>query len=215
MPFTSFLNQLANSPSTNILTNPYEAGPNDWNSKRLQNLRRYFEQMQTLKPEFLLVGEAPGYRGCRLSGIPFVSPQRLVSSLNDNQLFGIEAGYQPIEEWRDVWREASSTIVWQTITQLPQLPILWNACPFHPHKPNQPKTNRAPKTSELDDGRPFIHQLLTLFPIQTVVAVGNKADFALTRWDIPHEKVRHPSHGGKRPFQTQLFQLSENNAKQR
>ena len=160
-----------------MLTNPYEQIGDEWNAQRLHNLGRYFEQMEGLAPSMLLVGEAPGYRGCRLSGIPFVSSQLLETGLADGSLLGATAGYEPIGEWPEVRREASSTIVWQTLTQLSHIPLLWNACPFHPHQPDAPQTNRAPKTAELDLGRPFLTQLLALFPVKTVVAVGNKADF--------------------------------------
>lgn len=210
MPFTQFFQTLTNHPSTPTLTNPYQTAQNPHNVQRLQNLHHYLEQMQVLSPKLLLVGEAPGYRGCRLTGIPFVSNVLLAEGFQSNLLFGESAGYVPIAEWEAVRREASATIMWQTIGQLTAVPLLWNACPFHPHKPNTPQSNRAPKTTELACGRPFLQALLSLFPIQTVVAVGNKADFALTRWGIAHQKVRHPSFGGKRPFQSQLLKIDQN-----
>jgi uracil-DNA glycosylase len=90
---------------------------------------------------------------------------------------------------------------------LPLLPLLWNVFPFHPHKPGQPQSNRTPKQSEFVWGRPFLIKLLRHFPIQTVVAVGNKADLALTNWGIRHQKVRHPSHGGKVAFRRGVQQI--------
>ena len=81
------------------------------------------------------------------------------------------------------------------------LPLIWNACPFHPHKPENPQNNRPPTQPELELGIKILTQLLKLFPdIKTLVAVGNRADHILTRHNISHLKVRHPSHGGKREF---------------
>ena len=165
MSFKPFLTKLTKHPSTQDLSNPYRKKENKWNRKRWHNLNRYFEQMTLLEPKLLLVGEAPGYRGCRLTGIPFVSPSLLEEGLPNGDLFGIEAGYAPISEWDHVRRESSSTIMWGTLTQLPVLPVLWNACPYHPHKPESVHSNRAPKRAELDLGRPFIIQLLKLFDV--------------------------------------------------
>jgi uracil-DNA glycosylase len=40
---------------------------------RRDNLRIYLERMLLLNPSVLIVGEAPGCNGCRLTGIPFTS----------------------------------------------------------------------------------------------------------------------------------------------
>jgi uracil-DNA glycosylase len=170
-------------------------------------LRRYLDQMQPRRPVILLVGEAPGYRGCRLTGIPFVSPAILQASTMSG-LLGADGGWQSSGEWSNIQRESSATIVWETLAGLRPLPLLWNAFPFHPHQPGRPQTNRTPKRSELEWGRPFLHHLLQLFPIQTIIAVGNKAEQALTSWEIAHSKVRHPSHGGKLAFMTGVRQIA-------
>jgi uracil-DNA glycosylase len=162
--------------------------------------------MQQQQPAILLVAEAPGYRGCRLSGIPFVSPAILQSGAASGW-FGLGNGWQPNSEWPEIQGEASATIVWETLEEVRPLPLLWNAFPFHPHQPGQPRSNRPPKRSELEWGRPFLHHLLQLFPIQTIIAVGNKAEQALTAWGISHSKVRHPSHGGKQAFMYGVRQM--------
>ena len=169
------------------------------NATRRHNLRHYLRQMQQRQPAILLVGEAPGYRGCRLTGVPFVSPAILQAG-TPSGLFGLNNGWQTSSEWSDIQREASATIVWETLAGVRPLPLLGNAFPFHPHQLSQPKSNRTPKRNELEWGRPFLHQLLQIFPIKTIVAVGNKAEQALTGWEIAHSKVRHPSHGGKHEF---------------
>src|SRR4051812_35512122 len=46
-------------------------------SIRRENLKRYVECF-VRPPRYLLVGEAPGWRGCRFSGVPFTSEAQLV-----------------------------------------------------------------------------------------------------------------------------------------
>jgi uracil-DNA glycosylase len=91
-------------------------------------------------------------------------------------------------------------MVWGTIRSLEPLPLLWNAFPFHPHEAANPLTNRMPTAGELAAGEPFIRALLRLFPIERVVAIGNRAQSSLQNMDVPHVKVRHPSQGGKNLF---------------
>jgi len=104
--------------------------------------------------------------------------------------------------------EASATMVWATIRCIEPLPMLWNAFPFHPFVKGNPFSNRMPTASELRIGAPFLEWLLKLFPIERVVAIGNLAEHTLTDLEIPHEKVRHPSQGGKQKFIDGMARLS-------
>ena len=97
-------------------------------------------------------------------------------------------------------KEATATIVWSAILALEPLPLLWNAFPFHPHRPNLPCTNRRPTVPELEQGGYYLLRLLDLFPGMTVAAVGNSAEFSLKRLGIACVKLRHPSYGGKQAF---------------
>ncbi|MCB9418554.1 MAG: uracil-DNA glycosylase [Ardenticatenaceae bacterium] len=205
MTIDDFVTMLANTAVPPHTFNQYAIDRPE-NAARRHNLSQYLRQMQPRQPTILLVGEAPGYRGCRLTGIPFVSPVILQTGTVSG-LFGVANGWQAINEWPEIQREASATIVWETLDGLDPLPLLWNAFPFHPYRPDQPQSNRTPKKSELMMGRPFLDQLLQIFPIQTIVAVGNKAAQALTSWGIAHDKVRHPSHGGRLVFRHGIRQI--------
>ncbi len=198
MMIAEFVERLAETVVPPHTYNQYSPNQPE-NATRCHNLRLYLHQMQQRQPTILLVGEAPGYRGCRLTGVPFVSPAILQTG-TPSGLFGAGNGWQTSREWPDIQNEASATIVWETLAGIRPFPLLWNAFPFHPHQPGQPQSNRTPKRSELGWGRPFLDQLLQIFPIKTIVAVGNKAEQALTGWGIDHSKVRHPSHGGKLDF---------------
>ena len=81
------------------------------NETRRQNLRRYWQQMAILRPSVLLVGEAPSYRGCRLTGIPFTSEAILLDGAADTGLLGYEQGYRQTAESGRAVKEASATIV--------------------------------------------------------------------------------------------------------
>lgn len=93
-------------------------------------------------------------------------------------------------------------MVWSTISQIDPLPILWNAFPFHPFHRGDARTNRVPAKAELLIGQTFIAALLQLFDIRTIVAIGNQAAASLARMGVEHQKVRHPSQGGKQKFVT-------------
>lgn len=100
-------------------------------------------------------------------------------------------------------------MVWETIREIDPLPVLWNAFPFHPHEAGNARTNRAPSAAELLTGERFVEWLIRLLPIECVAAVGNHADATLTRLGISHQKVRHPSQGGKQRFVEGLARLSQ------
>ena len=167
---------------------------------RRQNLCLYGEWLLVQRPTVLLLGEAVGYRGGRLTGLPFVSEHIMLK----HSLFGRERGYVKTAEWPTVCREATATMMWQTLDACAVYPALWNVFPFHPHQPGQSASNRKPTKAEWAIGEQFVRGWLTLLPISLIVAVGNTAEQALQSWGLACVKVRHPSHGGKRSFQAGL-----------
>ncbi len=122
----------------------------------------------------LLVGEAPGYRGARVSGIPFTSERQLTGSGPS---------------------EASATVVHRVLAELglEDCVLLWNVVPTHP---GTVASNRSPTRSEIEAGLGFVAPLAAH---RRVLAVGRVAERAL---GVPG--LRHPARGGARAFRSGL-----------
>ena len=128
----------------------------------------------------VLVGEAAGYRGARVSGIPFTSERQLT-------------GRGPAE--------ASATIVHRVLAELgiEDEVLLWNVVPTHPHEPDRPYTNRRPARGEVELSVLFLEGVARR---RRLIAVGRLAEQVT---GTPY--VRHPSHGGARAFRAGLERL--------
>jgi uracil-DNA glycosylase len=201
--FQSFVERLSRVPDMPDVFNPYQQ-ENPGGAIRQSNLAHYLCRMAAHQPVTILVGEAPGYRGCRVTGVPFTSEKILLSDPSPFGLFGLAAGFLACDEINSPQSEATASTLWKVLSALEECPLLWNAFPFHPYQPGDPLSNRGPRSKETDLGRQALTELLDLFPIRQVIAVGNVAYDALLRWGIAAEKIRHPGHGGQTAFAQQL-----------
>jgi hypothetical protein len=139
---------------------------------RQQRLCDYLAQRRNTR--VVLVGEAAGYRGARVSGIPFTSERQLT-------------GFGPAE--------ATATIVHRVLGKLgvEEDVLLWNVVPTHPGTED---SNRRPTRAEAEAARPFLREVLGG---RRPIAVGRLAAEVL---GAPY--VRHPSHGGAASFEQGL-----------
>ena len=166
--------------------------------------------MATRSPSALLLMEAPGYRGCRLTGVPVTSRKvHAGRRASAGHVRGGQAGYRDTRDacFERVYGEQSATIVWGALADMRALPLIWNAFPFHPHKAGKPLSNRRPRRDELKLGAGFLARLLQMWDFERVIAVGNVAADTLRSLQIPYAKVRHPAHGGKNDFVRGLRKL--------
>jgi uracil-DNA glycosylase len=211
--FDRFLDALSRTEVSDRACNQFSrlSGDVQMNAVRRRNLRLYLEDLDAIGPRTLLIGEAPSYRGGRLTGIAFVSESLMLDGVEHSRgrTLGEERGFRKATASPKPSTEASATMVWGTIRSLDPLPLLWNALPFHPFHAGNSQSNRMPTPAELAIGARFIEMLLRLFDIDVVVAVGNQADASLDRLGIAHEKVRHPSQGGKQKFVAGMARLQQ------
>jgi uracil-DNA glycosylase len=208
--FDRFINDLARAEVSERACNQY-SGTTRANAIRRRNLRLYLEQLDAIGARIVMIGEAPSYRGGRLTGIPFVSETVMLRGVETRNglILGESAGYRKATTGEKLSTEASATMVWGTIREIDPLPLLWNAFPFHPFDAGDPFTNRMPSAGELALGATFIARLVDLFGFERIVAVGNHADSSLTKLGIAHEKVRHPSMAGKPEFVAGMARISQ------
>jgi uracil-DNA glycosylase len=181
------------------------------NAIRRRNLRLYLDELDAIGPRLLLVGEAVSHRGGRLTGIAFVSESVMLAGVelaNGTRVLGENRGYRKADLSTPRSTEASATMVWGTIRNIEPLPLLWNAFPFHPFVAGNPLSNRLPTPDELRIGERFVRRLIDLFGISRIAAIGNQASITLTRLGVDHDKVRHPSQGGKTKFVAGMELLS-------
>ena len=193
----TFVSDLAASSQIPGFQNPYHA------SHAAHNLFQFLSLHDPSLEAPLLVGEAPGYRGAALSGVPLTSLSVLLGWRDDPWgAFGHEGYKAPTNTRPPYQREATATMVWRVLREeIPSepLPLTWNAVPFHPLGPS-PDSNRPVREREVRVGAQWIERFLSMFPRSRPLAVGRKASMALTSIGVQHVQIRHPSHGGLRDF---------------
>ena len=182
--------------------NQLGAGENPYNAIRRANVQRYLNDVLERQAGIVLIAEAPGYRGMRVTGVPMVSRRILREGVPSLGMFGTERGYQDVPEpgFEAIQSEQTASILWSVLPELGVVPLVWGAFPFHPHQPGKPLTNRKPRAPEVKIGEPFVRELLEIFAPKKVIAVGNVGYGLLTAMGIPSVKIRHPAQGGKNDF---------------
>src|ERR1700726_1653074 len=96
---------------------------------RRANLNSYCSSF-TRRPTTLLVGEAPGPKGCRFSGVPFTSEEQLVA--HTLPFKGRQSSNRATP-----YKESSATTFWAAMKGFEARAFAWNCVPFHPHEKDE------------------------------------------------------------------------------
>lgn len=185
--------------------NPWgESCPTETEKNGYLARRRRLEIHMDRSPRVVIIGEAPGYQGCRYSGVAFTSERLLYQGAIPGM------GVVPRITTRPrPWSEPSATMVWEALYQLglAEETVMFNAVPWHPMGTDGIHSNRTPTPAEVEAGAPFLQQFLAIYPGVPVVALGNTAAGLLERIGVQASAVRHPANGGAPKFRAGMAEL--------
>ena len=204
MRIDELLERLTALPQREDYVNMYRDDGPPGGAVRRRNLRLALEQGRQRGPDLLLIGEAPGYLGCRRTGVPFTSVPLLLGGITELEQFGAARGYAAADPAERPRHEITASIVYRELAALRCYAVGWNAAPLHPQRAGNPRSNRTPRAAELAEGLPLLAAFLTLFPGVPVAAMGRLAARQLQRLGVAHRVLRHPAQGGATLFRQQL-----------
>jgi hypothetical protein len=162
---------------------------------RCANLRLFLTAAIASETKSLWIGRDLGYRGGRRTGIPLTDEVRL-------PLLGARVGISGFQKATrtDPVAETTAATVWSSISGLREVPVLWNAFPYHPHRENVPASNRPHRPEELAATQHLLLHLLAMLQPLRIIALGADAHEVLSRLGHSAIRVRHPSFGGQPDF---------------
>lgn len=201
-----FLKKLEIYPNTNNIENQYK------NEICLNNLKIYLTKMIVNNPKILIIGEAPGYKGCAKTGIPFTDERNMIEA--NHTIFGLNNGYTLHNE-KCLYKERTSKIVFEAIKGKENKVLMWNIFPFHPYNVGTIEGNRTPNINEIEEGFEFTINLLDIFKNikkENIYAIGRKAQNELEKNNIifSQKYIRHPSNGGANEFRKNIINILSN-----
>ena len=195
------LNKLVKYPNSDIVANPYHE------EYAVDNLKQYFEYMFNQDGKrILLVAEAPGYKGCAITGIPLTSG-RVFQEISHPLLLNLKDKiYLPRLESENTatiaQRHIFDVIVWSYLATKKTTPLFWNSFPFHPHHQGNLSSNRSPNSSEVKYGSEILRELCKIYQPEAIAGIGKKGLAVLQQTFSGQffDYIRHPSYGGKLQF---------------
>lgn len=207
----NFIKTLANFKlkNSNNVFNPWnEKDTDDYDNPkaaeiRFENLKKYLISKKGAK--ILLIGEAPGFNGCRFSGVPFKDEDTLLSEKDKD--------YKQSSNKKGPYKESSSTTFreQEILKNNDTKWVAWNIFPFHPYKDGQKNKNRKPTTKEIEACDKITNEFINLFKPCEIYAIGRVAEKYLKKLIESKKKegkqwefkcyIRHPARGGKEDFE--------------
>ncbi len=187
-----FIAELKKQKNTPTVANPYLV------PGVAANLQAYLEVMLKVEGKrILLIGEAPGYKGCKITGVPFTSG-KVFENIRHPVLLEVKKKLV----LKKVEAEGTATIVWNYLAAKNNTPLFWNSFPYHPHPEDNEDKNRAPNNDEMKSGIRFLYALNRMFKPELIAGIGYSGTGS-ARQAFPERQIqyiRHPSFGGKSDF---------------
>jgi hypothetical protein len=208
MELSRFLTLLDEIPVPSDAEFLYDPATSDGALRRF-NLLHFLELIDAGRPDTILIGEAPGWRGNSNTGIPFTSVRELSARPGIVTGRANGDGFRLPEHPTALW-EASSASVWKALPRWSRpLPLIWAISPTHPHVAGNRLTNRTPRPGEVRAGAPIAIELIRASGVSRVIAIGRKAQESLAANGVDAIAVRHPAQGGARIFAEQMAALGD------
>lgn len=227
-----FVEGLAEAPNGGLFNPWFERDCRNDASADSPDIRRrqliHYLAIRRGHARYLLIAEAAGYQGTHFSGIAMTSErillghQRRRGILPGHVLPGLEPERtsgsrnpclnKTVRERGFI--EPTATTVWSTLLDLGIRPldfVLWNAVPWHPHRPNKLRSNRRPTRTEQSASKRHLERFLALYPGARRIAVGKVSQDLLSDYDDVYP-VRHPSYRGAPEFRTGMAELMRETA---
>jgi len=166
---------------------------------RRENLRAYLHALQFIPIETAWIGRDLGYRGGRRTGLPLTDEENL-------PLFQTTYKTAPLKKATQTAtvKELTAKEIWRILPKYSPPPLLWNVVPLHPHKSDNPMSNRSYSPAAAQQSVQLLNILLMHFKPKTILALGRGAHEELARLKIASVYVRHPSHAGQAAFRAGL-----------
>jgi len=149
------------------------------------------------------IGRDLGYRGGRRTGLALTDDVHIEAHA---ARWGVSA--ERPTKGRAV-AERTAAVIWGVLSRIEAPVFLWNVFPLHPHKSNDPFTNRSHNSAERHAGEELLRQLIQLLRPRRLIAIGNDAAQVAHRMMDMRDvvQVRHPSYGGQSLFTRQMQNL--------
>ena len=199
MKVDKLINDLKSVKNTARLSNPY------LNELPCENLRKYLKYFINNPPKCLLVAEAPGWKGCTKTGVPFTDEYHFTR--NGKQ------GCEPLKDFSEEnileedkhnpFMEDAARDVWRELVENKFYPLMWNIVPFHPIG------NSDPTKEEIGKYRHFTDDLKAIFPtIKVTVAVGRNAEKGLKEGGSFFIHIPYPKYKGLAEFKEKIKEFA-------
>lgn len=161
---------------------------------RQENLLKFL--YDRLFAEVIFVGEAPGYNGCRFSGVPFYDEYRLSLLSSDYKQSSIS---------KNLKKERTSSIVYNNFNLWKNnlYWVAWNIFPFHPYKNGYKTRNRHPDSFEIIETIELLYSFLQIYKNSKIYAIGRISEYYINNIYKHNKKVEyipHPSWYGAKNY---------------